>query len=178
MTLPTRSIAVDGLVVSIRPQRPEDATFLYALFRANALRDLERAGLPQALLDNLIDLQHRSRGDTYRGLYPQAEWSILDVSDEPIGELVENDEGRCVYVVDLTLLPAWQARGVGPAVMRAIMADSAALGKDVRANVLFTNEPCLKMCARLGFVASPPDESAHMALRWTAESTAESQAPG
>ena len=42
----------------------------------------------------------------------------------------------------------------------------AARGRGTRVEVRVTNEPCLKMCHRLGFTRGEPDERAYVELRW------------
>jgi ribosomal protein S18 acetylase RimI-like enzyme len=163
-----RTIHAGDNAISIRRQAPGDAAFLYHLFRANTLRTLELSGLPLAVLDDLIEMQHRSRIQTYRSMFPNAVWSIVEQGGVPIGEIVENDEGDCIYVVDIALLPAHQARGIGTMLMRAVMAEGAARGSAVRAKVMINNEPSLKMFRKLGFTAGEPDAMAFVNLRWAA----------
>lgn len=161
-----RQIEIGDTTVSVRRQRPADSGFLVSLFRANAVRVLELSGLPRAVLEDLVAMQYHSRMQTYQALFPTAVWSIVERHGEPIGEIIEHDEGDCVYVVDIALLPAQQARGIGTALMRVVMATCARKGQSVRAKVMINNDASLKMFATLGFVASEPDEVSHVELRW------------
>ena len=166
-----RAIDANGAVIAVREQAPEDAAFLYALFRANNLRTLELSGLPLAFLDDIIAMQHNSRMQTYRGLFPSAVWSLVQCDGKPVGEIVEHDEGDYMYVVDIALLPEWQAKGLGTALMREVMDRCATRGIGVRAKVAIGNEPSLKMFRKLGFIASPPDEISFIELRLPAPGT-------
>ena len=166
-----RQIDANGAAISVRAQAPGDDAFLYSLFRANNLRTLELSGMPLAFLDDLDTLQHTSRMQTYRTLFPSAAWSMVECDGHPVGEIVEHDEGDCIYVVDIALLPAWQAKGIGTALMHEVMARCAARGIGVRAKVAISNGPSLKMFRKLGFQASPPDEVSFIEWRLPAAVT-------
>jgi ribosomal protein S18 acetylase RimI-like enzyme len=168
MSKQVRHIDAAGTAISVREQAAEDDAFLYSLFRANNMRTLELSGLPLAFLDDLVAMQHRSRMQTYQKMFPAAAWSIVECAGQPVGEIVEHDEGDRIYVVDIALLPDWQARGLGTALMREVMARCAARGIGVRAKVMINNEPSLKMFRKLGFVASAPDEVSYIELRFPA----------
>lgn len=163
-----RRIDVDGDALTVRRQTAGDAAFLYQLFRANTMRILELSGLPLAFLEDLVDMQHRSRMQTYQSMFPDAAWSIVEQAGAPVGEIIENEEHDCIYVVDIALLPECQARGIGTALMRAVMAEGTDCGRAVRAKVMVNNEPSLKMFRKLGFAAGEPDAMAYVDLRWAA----------
>ncbi|MDB5500292.1 MAG: hypothetical protein JWR89_194 [Tardiphaga sp.] len=165
MSKEVRHIDAAGSRISVREQTPEDEAFLYSLFRANNLRTLELSGLPLAFLDDLVAMQHRSRMQTYQKMFPSAAWSVMEREGKPVGEIVEHDEDDCIYVVDIALLPEWQAKGIGTALMREVMDRCAARGIGVRAKVMIANEPSLEMFRKLGFVASPPDDMSFIEWR-------------
>ena len=85
---------------------------------------------------------------------------------EEIGRFIEQDETDVVYFVDFLLAPQHQAKAIGPAITRALMEEWAARGRGTRVEVMINNEPCLKMCRKLGFTEGKPDERAYVELRW------------
>jgi ribosomal protein S18 acetylase RimI-like enzyme len=161
----TCDIDVPGGTVRLRPAQPADAPFQFDLFRAHHIGMLRLGGLPEAMIENLLAMQYRSRTQSYRDQFPNARWSIVESADAPIGELIEHDEAEAVYIVDVALRPERQRRGVGSALMRAIMAAGAPRG-GVRAVVLINNEASLNMFRQLGFVETSDDGGAHVELRW------------
>ena len=50
------------------------------------------------------------------------------------------------------LLPEQRNGGLGRAIIAAVLAEQAALGRKVRVKVLLHNMPSRRMCAALGFV--------------------------
>ena len=158
-------IAVPGDTVRLRPATPEDAPFQLTLFCAHNGDMLRLGGLPEAMIENLLAMQYRSRANSYRNQFPQARWSIVEAADGPIGELIEHDEADAIYVVDIALLPDQQRRGIGSALMRALMATGAARG-GVRALVLISNQASRRMFRGLGFAETCDDGAANVELRW------------
>jgi len=149
-----------------RPERAADDQFLFELFAAHNGIMLRQAGLPAAMIKKLLESQFRSQTATYRSMYPDAIYSIIGFEGEEIGRFIEQDETDVVYFVDFLLAPQCQAKGFGPAITRALMEEWAARGRGTRVEVMVNNEPCLKMCQRLGFTAGKPDERAYIELRW------------
>jgi RimJ/RimL family protein N-acetyltransferase len=150
-----------------RPEAPEDAPFLYRLFRAHSVRSLHLAGLPDAALDQLVTFQHRSQTATHREMFPNAIYSIIEFGGEEVGRFIEQDETDVVYFVDFALFPVHQAKGLGAALTRALMEEWAGRGRGTRVEVMRNNEPCLKMCRALGFRQDGrTEDSPYVELRW------------
>jgi GNAT superfamily N-acetyltransferase len=149
-----------------RPERAGDERFLFRLFAAHNSLMLRQSGIPDGMIDNLMELQFRSQMRTYRTAYPDAIYSIVLWDGREVGRFIEHDETDVVYFVDFLLDPDYQAKGLGPAITWALMQEWAARGRGTRVEVRVTNEPCLKMCRRLGFMEGKSDERAHVELRW------------
>src|SRR5690348_13599735 len=81
---PRRIATARGELV-LRPERPDDEAFLFRLFVANNSGMLQQAGIPQATIDHLIGFQYKSQTATYRGMFPNALFSIVEFNGEPIG---------------------------------------------------------------------------------------------
>ena len=149
-----------------RPERPGDKRFLFELFAAHNGAMLRLAGLPGAMIETLLEAQFRSQAATYRNMFPNAIYSIIAFEGDEIGRFIEQDETDVVYFVDFLLSPQHQAKGIGPAITRALMEEWASRGRGTRVEVMINNEPCLKMCRRLGFTEGEPDDRAFVELRW------------
>jgi ribosomal protein S18 acetylase RimI-like enzyme len=151
----------------LRPETPEDAPFLYRLFRAHSVRSLHLAGFPDATIDQLATFQHRAQTATHRATFPNAIYSIIEFGGEEVGRFIEQDETEVVYFVDFALFPEHQAKGLGAALTRALMEEWARRGRGTRVEVMLNNEPCLKMCRGLGFTQErQTDDKTHVELRW------------
>jgi len=136
----------------MRPERLDDETFLYALFKSHTERPLKRAGLDDAQIETMVSMQYRSQNGTMRATYPAADYSIIESGAAPIGRLIEQDEGATVYFVDFALLPERQAQGLGTAYIEMVADEWAIKGKAARVEVRYDNAHSLKLCKNLGFV--------------------------
>ncbi|HEY1960830.1 MAG TPA: GNAT family N-acetyltransferase [Rhizomicrobium sp.] len=137
--------------VTMRRERAADGPFLAALFRSHAERPLRAAGLQAAAIDTIMQFQYRSQSGTYRALYPNAGYWIIEGGGEAIGRLIEEDEGDKVYFVDFALVPELQAKGLGTAFIELVANEWAEKGRAARVEVRMGNTPSLKLCAKLGF---------------------------
>ncbi|HXT07740.1 MAG TPA: GNAT family N-acetyltransferase [Roseiarcus sp.] len=164
MNLETRCIDAAGGPYRLRPATPADEAFQCALFRDQRAPLLRHARLPGPAIDNLLDLQRRARSSSYRENFPAARWLIVERDDEQIGELIVDAREDGAHIVDITLHPRHQGRGIGPALVRAVMDASGQRGVSALADV--GNAPSRRMFARLGFVEGPCGDGANVELRW------------
>jgi GNAT superfamily N-acetyltransferase len=100
----------------------------------------------------MVAFQYRSQTANNRALFPGAAFSIIESEGEPIGRLIEHDEGETVYFVDFALLPERQAKGLGTAYIEMVAAEWALKGRAARVEVRYGNAHSLKLCQNLGFV--------------------------
>jgi RimJ/RimL family protein N-acetyltransferase len=137
----------------LRPERPEDAAFLYHLFATSQAFVFDALPLEGAAKDEFVRFQFHAQTRGYRATFPNAEFSIVELDQKPLGRLVVEREGdEALRFVDFVLLPERRGAGVGPTIMRALMAGARAQGRKIRVAILWHNEPSLRMCRRLGFV--------------------------
>lgn len=140
--------------VTLRPERPDDEALLFVLFRSWALEDLDRMPLDDATKENLLRFQFAGQTMTYRANYPEASFDIIERDGAPIGRLIVDpgDAREPACLVDFVLLPETRNGRIGRAIIAAVLAEQAALGRKVRVKILHHNMPSQRMCAALGFV--------------------------
>lgn len=145
--------------VRLRAERPGDETFLFTLFRSHMLAEIAMMPVDQATREALVRMQFQSQTSTYRAQFPDARFDIMEVGNEPIGRIVVDPGGEAGCIVDFALLPDSRGQGRGTAIMAAVLAWFAPLGRPMRCKVLMYNEPSARMCRRVGFEqigADPP----------------------
>jgi ribosomal protein S18 acetylase RimI-like enzyme len=151
--------------VTMRRERAGDEPFLLALFASHAGRPLRLAGLSEDAIEKLVAFQHRSADATHRTTFPNAVYSIIESNGEPIGRLIEEDEGDAVYFVDFALLPERQAKGLGTAFIGMVADEWGKRGRAARVEVLINNEHSLKLCRKLGFADDGEPKTGYVGLR-------------
>ena len=144
--------------LALRPEADADRDFLLGLFRA--ARPPEWALFPQGpMLEQLMQMQFAAQRAGHKAQYPQAQGEVVLLDGVPVGRVLVDRQ----HLVDIALLPAHRSRGIGTAILRAMMREASA----ITLGVAVGNEAALRLYRRLGFAvtaASPTD----VAMRWTA----------
>lgn len=137
---------------TLRPERPDDASFLYTLFRSHMLPSVAAMPVDDAMKESLLCMQFKSQATSYRAQYPHARFDILEREGTPFGRLVVHEDNGVATFVDFALLPDNRGAGVGTAVMTRVLDWVGDRCTSARLSILWHNEASLRMTRRLGFV--------------------------
>lgn len=160
-----RTLATPAGPLELRPESAADAPFLLRLHGEDVLDMLRPSGLPEAALQNLVEMQHRAKSGAYAANFPRARADIVEIGGEAAGRLMVDEEPGRLHVVDIALLRACQGRGFGAALIGAVVQEADARNLAVRAEVLATNTASLAMFARHGFRREGAPGDAYVAVR-------------
>ncbi|MBN3838073.1 GNAT family N-acetyltransferase [Burkholderia sp. Ac-20349] len=140
--------------IRLRPASAADLPFLLNLRRLTMTEHLQRAGMPTD--DEAHDRRIRANFD---------DAMIVCEGDEAIGLLKVTRATDEWHVHQIQILPAHQGRGIGEAVLNALLNDAAHAHVPVSLSVLHGN-PARRLYERLGFHSeSETDTSASMIWR-------------
>lgn len=89
---------------------------------------------------------------------------IVQVAGADVGVLEVDDRAGEIYVATIALLPAWQGRGIGSAVIRSLLERAAATGRAVTLRVLRRNPRAIELYECLGFVRTAQSDT-HVYMR-------------
>jgi ribosomal protein S18 acetylase RimI-like enzyme len=136
--------------IGFRPIRPDDEEFLFKVY-ARSRRD-ELAVLPWREDDKeaFLRMQFSAQHQYYQSHYPEAEFSIILLEDQPIGRLYVARWEKEIRIIDIALLPEQRNAGIGTRIMKDILSEAAKAKKRVRIHVE-QNNPALRLYERLGF---------------------------
>ncbi len=150
--------------IHLRPETPSDEAFLARLFAET--RAVEVASLPggEAMRATFLHLQFLAQRAGHRAHHPHAERSIVVVDGQPAGKLIVDRAGTVTVLVDVALLPEHRGRGVGGALIGALLTEAQAAGRTVRLHVVRTS-PAARLYERLGFLPAGGDEM-YAAMEW------------
>jgi GNAT superfamily N-acetyltransferase len=143
------ALSRDGF--ALRPEAEGDIPFLVELYAST--REAELAAVPwtpeqkRAFLLQQFEAQRRD----YRTRLEGCVFDVIERGGEPIGRLYLHARGCALHVVDISLAPIWRGRGVGGAILEAVIASAHADGLAVGIFVEKYN-PALSLYRRLGFV--------------------------
>ncbi|MBJ9966886.1 GNAT family N-acetyltransferase [Burkholderia seminalis] len=140
--------------IDLRPASAADLPFLLTLRQLTMTEHLQRVGAPTD------DAAHDQR---IRAHFDDA--MIVCEGAAAIGLLKVTRTAAEWHIHQIQILPAHQGRGIGDAVLRALLADAAREHVPVSLSVLHGN-PARRLYERLGFrLASETDTSANLIWR-------------
>jgi len=118
-----------GGTVELRPVTASDDEFLlsvYASTRADELAQAEWAeGQKEMFLRWQFDLQRRE----YDARFPDASYNVILVDQQPVGRIWVGSDDEQIRLLDIALLPEFQSRGIGTALLERLKNDAATSGK-------------------------------------------------
>jgi ribosomal protein S18 acetylase RimI-like enzyme len=108
-------------------------------------------GLPACQMGPLLRMQFEAQTVSYRAQYPDSLHSIVLVGDAPAGRIMVDRAASRFLLVDISILPAFQHRGLGTALVSDVIAEAGRTGVPVQCHVAKTNQGSLRFHQRLGF---------------------------
>jgi ribosomal protein S18 acetylase RimI-like enzyme len=156
-------------LLQLRPEREQDRDFRYQLFCHSRQPEFALLLTPAAF-QQVMTHQFHAQTASYREQFPQARFDIVELSGEPIGRMVVDRPGTELHIIDQAIIPQLRGRGIGTALMRALIDEAGAAGLPVRLEVMSENDPAYRLYRRLGFV---PIETVplYMRLEWRPAAT-------
>lgn len=144
--------------MGLRAASPADDPFLLELSSDRRRAELAAFGWPEDEMTSFLDLQHRAQRLGYLAAYPEAlDWIILDAG-EPVGHLLLDRRPAVRHIVDVAVLTRCRGRGIGTAVLRAVLADATLAGVPAQLTVALAAPRLISWYERLGFRVVERDE--------------------
>src|ERR1041385_520624 len=157
-----------GGTVELRPVSETDNEFLlsvYASTRAAELAQVEWAeGQKEMFLRWQFDMQRRE----YDVRFPDADYCVIVVDEQPAGRIWIGTDNEQIRLLDIALLPEFQNRGVGTALLQRLMTRANLEGKALRHMVFVLNNDADRFYERLGF-KKIEDFGAYKHMEWRPE---------
>jgi GNAT superfamily N-acetyltransferase len=136
---------------ALRPETEADIPFLQQLYASTRTYELSLANeWSEAQKRAFVLGQFAAQRHHYRSHYPDAAYDVIERDHLPVGRLYFDDRPGCVHVIDIVLAPEARGRGVGTALLEALIDVATAQGKAVGIFVEKFN-PALRLYQRLGF---------------------------
>ncbi|TWT81902.1 Acetyltransferase (GNAT) family protein [Planctomycetes bacterium CA13] len=141
---------------SLRLQRIQraDHEFLFAVF-CGTRPDVMQAELSPSQTLHFLRMQFQAQHNYYHEAFPNADYSVVLLGDvgsrhSKIGRLYVDHRYDEIRILDIALLPEFQSRGFGTAIVRAVIDRGWVERKPIRIHVeLFSRQ--IRFYDRLGF---------------------------
>lgn len=116
--------------------------------------------------ENFIKMQFEMQKRAYAMQFANALHSIVLVCNEPAGRILVDQRDDAIALVDITISPEFQNKGVGTAVIKHIQGQAAGKNLALVLTVDKGNPRALELYTRLGFVRKEENEMT-IWMKWT-----------
>lgn len=162
--------------IRLRAELPVDESFLERLYSDVRWDEVLRTQWPEDVRLAFLRDQFRLQRLHYRKYYGDAEFHMLTVADQDAGRLYLHHSPGEVRIVDISLLSAFRGRGIGTAVLTAVLSFAQCRRKIVSIHVEKFN-PALHLYRRLGF-REAGESGPYWLMHWQPEQTEVAAAKG
>ncbi|MCQ4319489.1 GNAT family N-acetyltransferase [Stutzerimonas stutzeri] len=136
--------------VELRALHPGDMAFIERLYAGSRAMEMSHSGWPDEQIATFLSQQFHAQHIYYQTHYPDGEFFIVEHEGRAIGRLYLFWGPTSLNLIDITLLPDFQGRGIGTALIEDQLhkVDEQGLGVD-----LFVEpyNPAQRLYARMGF---------------------------
>lgn len=136
--------------VRLRPAGDADLPLLERVYASTRTEELAMTDWDDAKKAAFLAFQFQAQHHHYRTHYHDAEFLVIACGGQDVGRLYLHWRRAELRVVDIALLPEARGRGIGGALLEALMAAASAQGKAVSIHVERMN-PAMRLYTRLGF---------------------------
>ncbi|MFZ7088826.1 GNAT family N-acetyltransferase [Curtobacterium sp. RRHDQ10] len=153
--------------VRLVPVVGQEARSAVRALRASVMREpFTAAGLPDAVVADLVATQSTAQERAYRAEWPDSVDHLVVDGDRPVGRcwtaVVTDAAGvpTAVRVLDLAIAPAARRTRMATACLQSVIAQADAVGVDCVLGVRADNLPARALYRSLGFVEDDADGAA------------------
>lgn len=149
---------------NIRPETPQDVDFIALLYRSTR-DDLLQLDLPEAMVDNLIEMQFRAQQSSYRKQFPDADYAVVERKGDPIGYLITDNGDKEIRLVYIAFLVHERNKGHGRSLIQTLQDKAAVANKPLTLSVDPQNMHAKHLYLSSGFQIRGND-STNLELTW------------
>src|SRR5579863_3826081 len=122
-----------------RPESPADEPFLRQMIIASLTQELMAWMWPEAIRDQLLQMQYTAKLGSLRSNHPSATSEIILADSEPAGWIFIDESPEHIHLCEIMVLIELRGKGVGSTVLREVLEAADRAGKPVRLLVNVTN---------------------------------------
>lgn len=150
----------------LRPSLDADREFLVSLYADVRSDELDQVEWPEGARDAFVRMQFDAQDSQYRASNPEGSFDVVEVGGVAVGRLYVDRRPDDIRIVDIALLREHRGRGIGEALVRAVLAEAAASGRTASIHVEVHNR-ARTLYDRLGFVPVA-ERGVYRLLAWRA----------
>jgi ribosomal protein S18 acetylase RimI-like enzyme len=143
--------------ITFQPVADEDEEFLFRLYSTTRAEEVQAWGWPEAEAQLFLKMQFTARQRSYQATYPNATYTLVLKTGEPIGQEVVERGAKTIRLIDIALVPAYRGTGIGTLLLNDLIEESRSSGATVELKVLRNNVAAIRLYERMGFVTTQED---------------------
>ena len=135
---------------TLRALHSDDMAFIEGLYAGSRADEMSRSGWPAEQVAAFLSQQFHTQHTYYQTHYHDADFWIVEHEGVPVGRLYLFWGPSTLNLIDIILLPEYQGRGMGTALVEAQLQRADELGLKVELFVEHYN-PAQRLYARMDF---------------------------
>lgn len=136
--------------IQLAKKTKKDEEFVFEVFSENKIAELHVENWPDQMKKQLIGLQFSAFELAMKNEYPEAEDLVIMADSEKAGRLQLDKSENGFRIINISLLPAFQGRGIGSKILKDILEEANQKQIPVYLEVDKTN-PAFNLYQRLDF---------------------------
>jgi GNAT superfamily N-acetyltransferase len=154
--------------VELRPVTSSDDQFLLSVYESTRHDELAQVEWPEGQKEQFLRWQFDLQRTEYSSRFPDADYRVIVVDQQPAGRIWVGTDDEHIRLLDIALLPEFQNRGVGTALLQRLIDQALNAGKALRHMVFVLNNDAERFYIRLGFKRIE-DLGAYKHMEWKPE---------
>jgi ribosomal protein S18 acetylase RimI-like enzyme len=137
-------------MLTFRLVEKKDDDLIYSIYRSTRDKELTYTNWTELQKRSFVTMQLMAQLIEYQKKYPELLQQIIVHNKKSIGRLYTWESLSEIKIIDISILPEYQRKGLGTKVLQQILNKAIQAEKKVNLHVVFSN-PALKLYERLGF---------------------------
>ena len=139
-----------NLMIKFRNVDDKDQLFIEKVYRSTREKELSLTNWPEDQKQRFVIMQFMAQLTDYKINFKDATHQVILYQKKPAGRLYLWESDQEIRVIDITLLPEFQNKGIGRKILTDIIETAKQKNKKVTLHVVHGN-PAKKLYERLGF---------------------------
>ena len=137
--------------LDLRRVSANDEAFLVELYSDVRSEELDAMNLDPSQRETFLRQQFVAQATGYESRYGNEGHCVVELDGEAIGRIWVARSAEEIHLVDIAILRAYRARGIGTQLLGQLLREGQERGLPVRQYVLKSNERALRLYERVGF---------------------------
>lgn len=162
------NLLLTDLSIRLEPIREEHLPVLREIYGSTREKELERVPhWPEEMKAAFVGQQFLAQHTYYRENYKGAEFWVVKKGKDVIGRLYldRNSRDKKIRIIDITLLPAWQNKGIGTGIFEDLKREAEDRQWPLSIHVESFN-PAKRLYERLGFRMISETNGVYHLMEW------------